>query len=64
MIDFLRDVITILVYFFFDFVPTILTAPLGALGDFKDALDGIKWLIGCIPIAIGAAIAFYKKYIR
>lgn len=64
VLDFLRDVLSIIAWFFFDIVPMILTAPLGAIGELNDILGEINWLIGLIPMVGGAAIAFYKKYIR
>lgn len=64
MIDFLRDFFTVMIWFFFDLIPTLLLMPLGAIGELNDALSEIKWLIGFIPIAAGGAYAFYKKYIQ
>lgn len=64
MIDFLLDILITFAYCIFNYIPTLLLMPLGAIGELNDALSEIKWIIGLIPIAIGTAIAFYKKYIQ
>lgn len=62
MLEVLESVWLIAKWYIFEFVPTIVTAPLGPIADLLDAIDFIYWLIGLIPIAITALIKYLKKH--
>ena len=62
MLEILESMWQIAKWYIFDFVPMILTAPLGPIADLLDAIDFIYWLIGLTPIAIAALIKYLKKH--
>ena len=61
MMDLLSQILYFLKWFFFEFTPLILFAPLGAIGEFLDAIGIVKVIISAIAALGAIIIAVYKR---